>query len=254
MKKRITRLILVILVLMAGHVTAGEQQELRVVGNHAPPYRIIEDNAFTGIYFDTMKELASRLDVEVRFIEVPFKRALYMMRYGNADIMLGPNRNTEREAYMEYTGATLPRESKAFYVHPEADGISRYEDLVGRLILVHQGKVYFDRFDQDETLRKVPVAEYGNAVQKVSNCVSCVVIMPEMEGDYLLKQLDVGLKKSGFKVEGKLSYITISRRSSTLSLQERMELAMEQMKMDGTFEKILTRYQRGGDSKGHLPQ
>ncbi|MES9936593.1 MAG: transporter substrate-binding domain-containing protein [Sedimenticola sp.] len=252
MKKTIfAGLLLPVMLLLAGQVAAEEQLELRVVGNHAPPYRIIEDGDFSGIYFDTMKELAARLQLKVRYIEVPFKRALYMMRFGNADIMLGPNRNPEREAYMVYTGATLPREDKAFYVHPEARGIEKYEDLASRLVLVHQGKVYFDRFDQDKALRKVPVAKYENAIQKAANCFNCVVIMPEMEGDYLLKQLDLGLKKSPFKARGKLSYITISRKSEALSLQQRIEQAMARMKDDGTFGRIQARYRRA-DDKGMM--
>jgi len=30
---------------------------IKVVGNHAPPYRIIENDSFSGIYFDIMKEM-----------------------------------------------------------------------------------------------------------------------------------------------------------------------------------------------------
>ncbi|MET0118638.1 MAG: transporter substrate-binding domain-containing protein, partial [Sedimenticola sp.] len=93
MKKTfIVGLLLPLMLLLSGQVAAKEQVEQRVVGNNAPPYRIVEDGGFSGIYFDTMKELAARLRLKVRYIEVPFKRALYMMRFGNADIMLGPNR------------------------------------------------------------------------------------------------------------------------------------------------------------------
>ncbi|MES9905145.1 MAG: transporter substrate-binding domain-containing protein [Sedimenticola sp.] len=246
MKKLFLRLLWTLLLVVTVQAAAGEQEALRVVGNHAPPYRIIEGDHFTGIYFDSMKELASRLGLKIRYIEVPYKRALYMMRFGNADIMLGPNHNPQREAYMEYTGATLPREDKVFYVHSEADTIVRYEDLSRRQILVHQGNVYFDRFDQDAGLKKLEFSQYRYAIQKAVNCTACVLIMPEMEGDYLLKELAINLKKSPFKVEGKLSYITISRRSRALALQQQIEETMAQMKADGTFDRILAHYQRGG--------
>ena len=133
---------------------------LRVVGNHAPPYRIIQGDQFSGICFDVMKEIGKRIGVPVAFYEQPFKRALYSMEQGRADIMVGPNRTAEREAYMVYTEATVGRASKAFYVHPDSLPIKRYEDLKGKRVIVHRGKMYFDKFDQDLSLEKMVVDSY----------------------------------------------------------------------------------------------
>ncbi len=85
-----------------------------VVGNHAPPFRIIEEGRFYGIYFDIMSEIASRLEIPVEYKEVPFKRALKLMESGAADIMLGPNRTPERELYMVYTNATVGKQPRPF--------------------------------------------------------------------------------------------------------------------------------------------
>jgi len=69
-----------------------------------------------------------------------------------------------------------------------------------------------------------------------------VVIIPEQEGDYLLKQLGFKLKKCPFIVEGQTSYIAISKKSSVLTVQKRIEEEMNQIYEDGTMEKILDRY------------
>ena len=54
--------------------------------------------------------MARRLNVSLTFNLVSFRRALALMVNERADTMLGPNRNSEREAYMFYMAEELPRE------------------------------------------------------------------------------------------------------------------------------------------------
>jgi polar amino acid transport system substrate-binding protein len=215
---------------------------MRVVGNHSPPYRIIQGGEFSGIYFDVMKEIGKRIGIPVSFYEQPFKRALYSMEQGSADIMVGPNKTAEREAYMVYTGATVGRASKAFYVHPDFPPIRRYQDLKGRRVIVHRGKLYFKKFDRDVSFEKIVVDSYAQAIKMVVEKRSDVVIIPESEGDYLLKYHAMDLRKSSLIIEGNQSYITISKKSPAIALQKKIEGAMDQIKSDGTMDKILSRY------------
>ncbi|MEE8350315.1 MAG: transporter substrate-binding domain-containing protein [Acidobacteriota bacterium] len=226
----------------ANRCPAQDRMTVRLAGNHAPPYRIFKEGQASGIYIDVMRELAKRTGLDVRFIEVPFKRALAMMQYGNADIMLGPNRTEEREAYMVYTDATFQRENKIFYVHPDAPAISAYEDLAERTVIVHRGKVYFDRLDNDGTLKKLVVEKYIHGINKVVADPGFTIIMPEQEGDWLLKESGVRLEKSPYIVEGRISYITLSKESQFIQVREKIEEAMREMKKDGIYRKILDRY------------
>ena len=54
--------------------------------------------------------MARRLNVSLTFNLVSFRRALALMVNGRADTTFGPNRNSEREAYMFYMAEELPRE------------------------------------------------------------------------------------------------------------------------------------------------
>jgi polar amino acid transport system substrate-binding protein len=235
-------IVVFICVISTGHTTAQSVKVLRVVGNHAPPYRIIQGHEFSGICFDVMKAIGKRIGVTVAFFEQPFKRALYSMEQGSADIMVGPNKTTEREVYMVYTKATVGRASKAFYVHPDSTPIQRYEDLKGKLVVVHRGKLYFNKFDMDTSLKKVVVDSYAQAINMVSKKRADVVIIPELEGDYLLKEHAMDLKKSSLIIEGNQSYIAISKKSPAIGLQKKIEDAMDQIKADGTMDEILSRY------------
>ena len=121
-----------------------------------------------------------------------------MMRLGEADIMLGPNRNAEREAYMAYTGAYFPPADKAFYVYPGTPAITSYEDLAGKAVAVQAGAKYFERFDSDRSLRKVECQDYVVAMEKVLTGECDVVVMPVQLGDYLLSQENIELEKSPY--------------------------------------------------------
>lgn len=235
-------LLLVSLCLSTGALAQAVVNKIVVAGNHAPPFRIIENGQFAGIYFDIMTEIGKRLDVVVEYKEVPFTRALKLMESGAADIMLGPNRTSERETYMIYTNATIGKADKAFYSRSEQNQIETYEDLQGKDILVHRGKVYFERFDEDDSLNKQPVNSYQDAIRIMSRGRGDVIIMPEQEGDYLLNQASVKLFKSPYRVPGNASYITISRKSALTGMQEAIEQTFIEIQNDGLVEEILSRY------------
>lgn len=232
----------VIVVFFMTNAQAKTDLEILVVGNHAPPYRIIKNGVFSGIYFDVMNEVGSRLKVPVKFNEQPFKRALRSMRNGTADVMVGPNKTKERESYMVYTKAMVGRANKAFYVNSEDSVIRSYSDLKGKKIITHRGKVYSNKFDQDDSLEKFEVTTYAQAIGMVSLGRANCVIMPENEGDYLLKEMGVNLVKSPFIFEGNQSFITISKKSPILNLKHQIESTVDEMNADGTMEMILGRY------------
>lgn len=213
-----------------------------VVGNNAPPYRIIDGTDFYGIYFDAMAEVARRAGFALRPVEAPFKRCLAMMERGQADIMLGPNKTPEREAYMVYTDATLPPANKAFYIYPGDPPVTRYEDLAGKRVAVVAGKAHFPRFDADASLRKTECPDTIAALEKVLTGGCDVAILPELEGDWALLRYNLPLVKSPFTVPGQTSYIAIAKGSPALALRRTIEQAMAEMVQDGTMDAIVERY------------
>jgi len=224
--------------------TYGDTYE--VVLNHAPPYRIIDEQAgiktYAGFYVDFVRELAKRQNLELQFHEVPFRRALALMENGAADIMTGPNRTPERESFMVYLDVELTREGKAFYVSPKAADITRYEELESMYIGVLRGAKYFKRFDEDKMLRKYAVGNYSTALRMVSKGRIDVVVMPELLGDYINKTNAFALRKASFKVAGQPSFIAVSKKSKLAQSVKELEVALRNMKADGTIDRIIGRY------------
>jgi polar amino acid transport system substrate-binding protein len=215
---------------------------LHVVGDHAPPFRIVVQGNCSGIYCDVMQALAKRSGYRLKFSEVPPKRALMMMEQGQADLMLGPNRSSEREQFMHYLHASFPPANKAFYVRPGGPNIQRYEDLDGLLVSVEAGKKFFDQFDADTRMRRDLCNDSLTALRKVAAARSDVALLPEQEGDWLLRREGLALQKASWVVAGKPSYIAFSRHSAQQDAIPALEAAFLAMQADGSLQAILARY------------
>ena len=228
----------------AAHTARAETYVVAL--NHAPPYRIIKNTngnkRYSGFYVDIILEVGRRLNFSLVFKEVPFRRALHLMERGTADIMVGPNRTPEREAYMLYLNEEFTRERKAFFLRPDAPDIAQYEDLAKKRIAVLRGTVYFDRFDQDADLIKEELADYQTALKMVSKGRLATVIMPELLGDYLVGESGMNLKKATLTAEGRPSFIAVSRKSSLAKSKSLLESRLREMKADGTIDRIISRY------------
>ena len=221
-------------------------KEVFVVGiNDAPPYRIIKGKNYSGIYIDIINEVSKEAGIELEFVELPFQRALEEMKLGKIDIMLGPTKNKEREEYMYFIEKyPFPKEAKVFYSFNKIIEINKYEDLYGKKIEVLRGAKYFEKFDNDIKLIKNPVNDYLQAFNKVKAGRSDLVIIPQLQGDYL--SMDKNLKgfiKSKYQVEGSLSFVTISKKSKNYSyLKDKLTSALEKVNKNGTYDKIIAAY------------
>lgn len=231
------------LVLASPQVSAENDGHSVTVGiNHAPPYRVVSDEGVTGLYVDIFNEIAGRIGWDVRYVEAPFRRVLLMMEEGEVDVMLGPLKLEKREQVMAFVAPVFPPERKLFFYHREENRITEYGDLYGKKIGVLSGASYFDRFDNDENLTKEPIARYENLMRMLEIGRVDVVVAPELVGRYTVNNLDVDVSVSPYQVPGERSYIAISRNSPVLSRQDQVNRVFEQIRQDGTYDRLIMGY------------
>ena len=219
----------------------------RVLINDAPPYRIVGAAngmpQYSGIYIDILRQVAAETGLQLEFRELPFARAFRVMQEGGADIMLGPNRSVERETYLRYLEPPLPQEPKIFLQVRTAAPIKRYEDLRGRQIAILRGASYFDRFDADPDLVRVPVDDYTAALRLTTVGRVDATIMPELQALWLLRQTGFQLQPAPYRVPGRNSYIVVARKSPLLLEVPRMEAALRRIVANGAVRRILQHYE-----------
>lgn len=236
------RLIALATAALAGLPLRAQAAELRVVGSADPPFRFFGAQGASGLYFELMNEAARRLGWTVRYIEAPSARALKMMEQGEADVMLGPLRTPERERFLSYSRTVLPAEDKAFYTRSGAPAIARPDDLLGLSIAVHRGKRYGASFDADLRLRRQEVNDYRAALEMVARGRLDAAVVPERQGDLLLRQLGLALDKQVLRLHGEPPYVVFSRRSPWLARQAELDRVFQAMHEDGAWRKVLERY------------
>jgi ABC-type amino acid transport substrate-binding protein len=123
-------------------------ERCRVVGSADPPFRYLRQQEAGGLYYELLRAAAARAGWPLEFSEVPAARALLLMQSGEADLMVGPLRRLEREAYLHYSRVTLPAEDKSVYARPGAAPLQRLEQLRGQRVGVLRGKRYGGGFDE----------------------------------------------------------------------------------------------------------
>ena len=201
---------------------------LRVVVNHAPPYRIIDPPYYTGYYIDLFKLAASRAELEISFISVPLKRAFQMLENGEADLILGPNKTPEREEFLIFlTQVPFPAEDKVFIVaHPELV-MRNLTNLQHKRMDTLAGAAYHPDIDRSSQLNKHELKSYEQGLQRLMRDRSDVVIMPEAQADWLIHSLQLPLIKSPFHLRGSPSYMAWSRATYNAELAQRLMDGMQ---------------------------
>lgn len=228
-------------------------RELVVAVNHAPPYRIIEETStgpvYSGIYIDVVRVAAARAGLVLHFEVVPFKRALYLMETGEADLMLGPNRTDDRQQFMYYFGAAFPNEPKAIYTGALDKNVREVSDLAHKSVGVLRGANYGWQLEDATDIRMFEAADYGTLFRMLDLHRIDALIVPELLAIEQIKQEGpYRIRKSDLVLQGQPSFIALSRRSeffidgSFIAFEE----FLVEMRQDGTFDQIYSHYAQSG--------
>jgi len=230
--------------LLALNVTMayGDEITLKIVGENAPPVRMFGRDSCTGLYCDLLNEAAKRLHWHLVYQEVPSKRAFMMMRYGDADLMLGPNKAVERDSYLSYLDTPLPASTKAFFQAPGSPPIHSDSDLKGRLVCIELGKLYANDIAQVPGVRIEQSTDALTSLRKAEAKRCDAALMPEMEGDAIRHSYTLSLVKADYFIVGRPSYVAISKKSPHLGLQQQLDDMLRELSRDGTMQAIIRRY------------
>jgi polar amino acid transport system substrate-binding protein len=239
----------VILVGLGSYANAAFARDLIVAINEAPPYRIINQTddgpVYSGIYIDVIREAAKRAGIGLKFEVVPFKRALFLMETGEADLMLGPNRTDERLDYMYYFGAALPNEPKVVYVGVLDGNVRKVADFQNKMVGVLRGANYGWQLNDAANLRMIEAADYNTLFRMLDLQRIDALIIPELQAIAHLKEHGpYRVRKSDLVLQGQPSFIAISRLSEYFldNSFNVLEQHLVDMRNDGTFALIYKSY------------
>lgn len=191
--------------------------------------------------------LAEKMNVQIKYVRVPFARRLEYLKSGEVDMSLGLLRSPERERWIRYIEPPYQtRTNKVFFVRTgKKHSIRSYDDLYGKKIGILCQADAFERFDRDDQLIKEEVSSHELNFRKLIYGRIDTAVLTDSTGYELIKKL--GLKDQveqalfGYKKENSV-YLGVSRKSVWDAKQKQIQNAFLELKENGRIDEIIIQY------------
>lgn len=166
-----------------------------------------------------------------------------MLEAGKVDLMVNLFRIPEREKHIYFVEPNIMQDTpKRFYLALDSKiEINDYQDLIKLTIGQVRDAFYFAKFDQDESLTRIPVVEEKQLINMLVKGRIDTFIGTQATVDYLLYQEAKAhlVKKAEYRWQsGRKTYIGISKKSSLMKSIDEFNKMVARLKSDGVFEEI----------------
>lgn len=227
--------------------------------NH-PPYEYVEGNKPVGIAVDIIKEAVKRTGNFVDFIFLPWDKAAHNVELGINDILFNTDKNEMREAWGYYSNSTLLVKNYVLFKRKRTKLViySNYNNTKNVSIAIRSEDQYGDgefRYALDNN-KFENIIYSDNTYQSVDLLLNRFVdvfvgdylsIMYYLSENNLLHEIDVVKEydvNENHVVLNVPSYVLFSKKSVTKEFVELFDNAMDEIKIDGTHNKILLNHER----------
>lgn len=244
------RLVVGMVLLINTHVYAGECSKTARWSND-PPYSLqTKDGEIHGIHPDLIREIMKRIPCDVKFVELPWARAVAELKSGRLDLLANAAITPERQEFAFYSRAT-DNSRNVLFVNEQSDKkykISKLADIIGTdfRLGVQIGASYGDEF---EALLKDPA--FVQRLTQISDLNSGWKMLNagRIEGQLadestgLIEIKDLGLAKS-IKVSQLVTssgpnFVAISKANNDEQFVSKFNAALGSMLVDGAYKKIM---------------
>jgi len=149
------RLIILLLTLFVLSSTQLFAKKFTVGIDDWKPFIYFENDKPKGITIDMFKKLANELGYDIEFKYLPWSRSLMMLKSGEIDAMGNLSYSKKREEFLTYVKPPYYEQKILFYTRKgEKELIKKYEDLYNQIIIVGRDYVYYEKFDNDQKIKK----------------------------------------------------------------------------------------------------
>ncbi len=229
---------------------------LRVVTLYAPPMAFEERGEVVGLAADLVRKGLTRMGHNVEISIVPWTRAIFMTRHGDADAIFYAVKNKEREAWFHYPEEHLVKETTVLLKRAGSYmGWNSDEQDYSRIRL-GTGRGYYYGPKLNKFLETTPFSAVEEATSidlnfaklkegridlfladlylvkyfmRTHNHNEAVEIVPNNDGTPLI-------------LDSVKSYLAFSKTTMPASIAEEFSQELSQMKKDGTYENIISQY------------
>lgn len=228
-------------------------QELLIVRPDGswPPHEMLVKGELTGFHIELVQEVAKSMSIKVKFESLPWKRAIEMLKKGDADAITYMGKTSEREAFgYFYEGNVLSTATAGFFIEKKNLDKIQYSGELTSLSPYSIGTVlgfsYQEEFDQMSSLNKINIAENEENLLRMLLAGRMQMAIGHV-GDigYHAKRIGVADQVVFLKpylTEGREHYLVFSKARGHEALAEAFSDAMKTFKSTSEFTKLQQKY------------
>lgn len=221
--------------------------ELKLVTLQYPPYEYEENNEIKGVAVEIVKEVFRRMGQPVNIKLLPWVRAVAMVENGLADGFFTVYKTPEREVFAHYSKEVLIMQVISFFV--KEDSLITFNGDLKKLrkykIGVVRGVSYGEKFDnavKDKILTDIEDVTIGeqNFYKLISSRID-IIVSNKFGAIHIIDRLNMRgeIKELDPIVQTVPSYIAFSRKKGLVSLRDKFDKTLRDMKNDGTYDEII---------------
>jgi len=161
--------VLFIITIHSSCLVDAQEKKLIAVFPTWNPYGYVEDGKAVGFEIETFAAVMKKMKIKVDFLHQPWKRCLFSVKKGKADVVISALKVKDREEYLYYPDEPISISETAFFTTMDKNIIfnSSFEGLKNYTIGVTNGFSYGPAFDSCDFLIKDPGAKTESVVLKV---------------------------------------------------------------------------------------
>ncbi len=202
-----------------------------------------------GLSYDLIKEVFSRIDVEVELELFPMKRVLHYLKNGTKDGATVISKNTERLKYLEYSDSIFQKLGLIYYLEDREKPIAwkSYSDLKGLIIGITSGHNYGKNFYDSVKKYNLKIEEsysvetnFKRLIKKRIDVLLCInltaqslLAKPEYRGKII---------PASKPYYSKNYHIGFSKATKAKDLIPAVNQTIYSMKQDGTLLQIINKH------------
>ena len=201
-----------------------------------------------GIAYDLTKIVGQRLKIPVEInAKIPWKRLLKFVKDGDMDLISAIYRPPQIDKYFHFSIPYFVNEARVFVKKGAEFPFTQLSDLIGHRGIIPLGGSFgeeFDSFAVKHKLKLETLATKQQLVTAILQGLSDYFIQDYRDGMTYLKQhgLEDKIVALNHSVSVTPVHLAVSRQSSCAALLPEMNKIINQIKVDGTFEKMIDKY------------
>ncbi|MFW5753805.1 MAG: transporter substrate-binding domain-containing protein, partial [Marinilabiliaceae bacterium] len=215
---------------------------IKVTGDYDyPPFEFINDRGEPdGFTVEITRAIAEVMELDVQIELMPWHRVREAIEEGNADVVTGMYRTSERDEKVDFT---IPHFIGTYSVFVRNDSeIDSLEDIKDKVILVQEGDLAHDYVRENNLGREiVTTTDFSELLPRLSEGEADCAILARLQGTSFLQSNDINnVRESGVTVLQRKYCMAVAEGNPELLavLNEGLNI----IKINGTYDEIYEKW------------